>query len=82
VAVDVPASVNLALGGFQPNPSTGRSTDVRGKILLSREAGTLGPGPGTHSFSLSESSRLGAGVYWLRLVRPGATLIRKGVVAG
>jgi hypothetical protein len=96
VVVDVPASVNLALRGFQPNPATSRSAivfslpdarptrlevvDVRGKIMLSREVGTLGPG--THSLSLSESGRLGAGVYWLRLVRPDATLTRKGVVAG
>jgi len=96
VVVDVPAVAQLALGGFRPNPAMSNSAiafslpdarpsrlevvDVRGRIMLSREVGALGPG--SHNVSLSEAGRLGPGVYWVRLVRPETTLTRKGVVAG
>jgi len=96
VVVDVPAVAQLALGGFRPNPAVSNSAiafslpdtqpsrlevvDVRGRMMLSREVGTLGPG--THNVSLSEAGRLGPGVYWVRLVRPETTLTRKGVVVG
>lgn len=96
VVVEVPAAAQLSLGGFHPNPAMSSSAivfslpdakrsllevvDVRGRIVLSREVGALGPGP--HSLPLSEAGRLGAGVYWVRLVRPETTLTRKGVVAG
>jgi len=96
VIVDVPAVTQLSLGGFRPNPAISNSAiafslpdaqpsrlevvDVRGRIMLSREVGALGPG--SHNVSLSDAGRLGPGVYWVRLVRPEATLTRKGVVAG
>ncbi len=96
VTVDVPAIALLSLDGLRPNPATRRSAiafslpdarparleliDVRGRIVLSREVGVLGSG--SHSVSLSEAGRLGAGVYWVRLVRRGAVLTRKGVVLG
>jgi hypothetical protein len=96
VTVEVSAAAQLALGGFRPNPATSSSAiafslpdarparlevlDVRGRILLTREVGGLGAG--THNVRLSDAGRLGAGVYWVRLVRPETTLTRKGVVAG
>jgi len=96
VVVDVLADAKLSLSGFRPNPAVRNSAiafslpdaqpsrlevvNVRGRIMLSREVGTMGPG--THHVSLSEAGKLGPGVYWVRLVRTGATLTRKGVVAG
>ena len=96
LVVNVPAAAQLSLGGFRPNPAVSNSAiafslpdgrpsrlevvDVRGRIMLSREVGTLGPG--SHNVALSDAGRLGPGVYWVRLVRPETTLTRKGVVAG
>jgi hypothetical protein len=96
VNVTVPATTELSLAGFRPNPAVSSSEiafglpdaapsrleviDVRGRIMLSREVGQLGPG--THSVSLSAAGPLGPGVYWVRLIRSETTLVRKGLVVG
>ena len=71
----------FALQGLTPNPSPGDPVvsfslstsepatvdvfDPHGRLVLSREVGTLGPG--THTLKLGEGGRLPAGIYAVRL---------------
>jgi len=94
VSVLVPAGVPLALVGVRPNPATAGSAiefhlpdtrptqlelvDVRGRLIWSLEIGSLGAG--AHSVPLFQRGALGAGVYWVRLIRPEIALTRKTVL--
>jgi hypothetical protein len=87
--------LELALRGFQPNPSVGRPTvalvlaeagpatleayDVAGRRVASREVGSLGAG--RHEVLLAGAERLAAGVYALRLTQGGQVRTARGVVA-
>jgi len=91
--VSVPR-LELALRGFQPNPSVGTPQvafvlaeaspatvevyDVAGRRVASREVGGLGPG--RHAVALDAGDRLAAGVYAIRLVQGGRVLTARGVV--
>jgi hypothetical protein len=92
--VTVPPRAVLALAGASPNPAPddlwvafslpaeGRATlelfDLKGRMLAQREVGTLGPGD--HRVALSESRRLPAGVYLVRLTRADRVLTAKAAV--
>ncbi len=92
--VTVTGSSELALAGFRPNPAQGAASmhfslpdaapahleihDVRGRMIDSREVGSLGPGE--HSLAIAGGRALPAGVYWLRLVRADRVLTARGVV--
>lgn len=91
--VSVPR-LELALRGFQPNPSAGipmvglvlaeaapatlEVYDVAGRKVASREVGALGPG--RHELRLDASQRLAPGVYAIRLVQGERALTARGVV--
>jgi hypothetical protein len=92
--VEVPA-LALALEGLRPNPAHGQLAvsfalptpdparleliDVAGRLIASREVGSLGAG--SHVARLAEDTRVPAGLYWLRLIQGTRSLIAKGVVA-
>jgi hypothetical protein len=89
--VDVPWPRVLALEGARPNPAVRDVSvafslpdgaparlalvDVAGRVVASRDVGALGPGP--HVVPLGDAARLRAGVYLLRLMHGGRTLVRK-----
>lgn len=91
--VVVPA-LALSLAGFRPNPTVGVATvafslpddrparldviDVKGRIVRTRDVGSLGGG--SHVLSLASEAPLGAGMYWIRLTHPERTLTTKGLV--
>ncbi len=80
ITVEVPA-FRFALRGVTPNPSAGDPVvhfalpsdasatlelfDLNGRLILSHEVGSLGPG--AHDVNLSPHGRLPAGVYAIRL---------------
>jgi hypothetical protein len=92
--VTVPSGATLSLAGFQPNPAQGnvvisfslasaeRATlevvDVRGRVVLLRAVGSLGPG--SHTVDLTAEGPLRPGVYWVRLKQGADTLTKRGVV--
>lgn len=92
--VEVEAVAAFRLEGFRPNPAragvavafalpdAGPATilvhDARGRIVHRREVGDRGAG--SHVVRVDEGASLPAGIYWVRLVRSGATLQAKGVV--
>lgn len=94
VSVQVPVEASLALVGSRSNPARGvfevsfslpdagsarlELFDVAGRRLVSREVGSMGPG--AHVLRLDESSRLPAGLYWLRLVRPDRVLVSRAAL--
>jgi len=94
VWVDVPRAPRLALGGFRPNPSGGdpqvvftlsdRSSatlelfDVRGRRVLVRELGSLGPGE--HVVSLSTYGGLDPGLWFVRLTQKGVSVTARAAV--
>ncbi len=67
-----PSSGSGVVVGFTL-PGTGEATieilDARGRRLLVREVGSMGPG--SHRVDLSQGRRIPAGVYLLRLIRGG-----------
>lgn len=91
--VDVPA-LALSLSGFRPNPAVGVATvafslpddrparldviDVKGRIVRTRDVGSLGRG--SHVLPFASEAPLGAGMYWIRLNHPERTLTVKGLV--
>jgi hypothetical protein len=92
--VTVPSGAMLSLAGFQPNPAQGRVVisfslagaepatldvvDVRGRVLLQRSVGSLGPG--SHTVRFTAQAGLRPGVYWVRLKQGTDTLTKRGVV--
>ena len=92
--VEVPAGLEFALEGLQPNPAVGELNvaftlpqalpatvtllDVSGRELAVREVGDLGPG--RHLVRLDEATRTPPGIYWLRLTQGERSLVRRGVV--
>jgi hypothetical protein len=90
--LDVPGGAGLALAGFRPNPASNLRTvaftlasgspatlslvDVRGRTIVRRDVGALGPGP--HAVDLGAA--VPAGVYFLRLVQDGTVREARGVV--
>jgi hypothetical protein len=92
--VTVPARAVLALAGASPNPAPdalwvafslpaeGQATlelfDLGGRRIALQEVGALGPGE--HRVALSESRRLAAGLYWVRLTRGDRVLTAKACV--
>ena len=91
--VSVPR-LELALRGFQPNPSVGIPTvalvlaesapaslevfDVVGRRVASRAVGAMGPG--RHVIPLDTAARLTPGVYAIRLTQGERVLMARGVV--
>jgi len=87
-------AIALSLSGFTPNPARGRPAirlslpdeseaslalfDVRGRMVASREVGSLGPG--SHLVELDPGEELEAGIYWLRLTHGGRSVTARGVV--
>jgi len=87
-------TIYFVLAGFRPNPASASRTvaftlasaepatlaliDVRGRTVVRREVGSLGPGP--HSVDMGGGA-LAPGVYWLRLVQGGVLREARGVVA-
>ena len=94
VGVEVPARLDFALEGFQPNPAvaglnvaftlpqalpaTVTLLDVGGRELALREVGSLGPG--RHLVRFDEAIHAPPGVYWLRLTQGKRSLVKRGVV--
>jgi hypothetical protein len=92
--VEVPARLDFALEGFQPNPAVAEMNvaftlpqalpatvtllDAGGRALASRQVGSLGPG--RHLVRLDEAIHVPPGVYWLRLTQGRRTQVRRGVV--
>jgi hypothetical protein len=92
--VTVPSGSVLSLAGFQPNPSRGGAVvsfslasaesatlevvDVRGRVVLQRDVGSLGPG--SHTVEIGAEAGLRPGVYWVRLKQGAETLTKRGVV--
>jgi len=92
--VTVPPRAVLALAGASPNPAPddlwvafslpaeGQATlalfDLKGRMLVQQEVGSLGPGE--HRLALSQSRRLPAGVYLVRLTRANRVLTAKAAV--
>jgi hypothetical protein len=91
--VDVPAP-KLALEGARPNPAVRQINialslsndahatldviDVAGRIIASREVGSLGAGPHVVPFNLGSAAH--PGVCWLRLTQGGRSLLAKAAV--
>jgi hypothetical protein len=83
VWISVPLQVSFGIRGARPNPAVGPLTvsfsllriaparlellDVSGRIRISRELGTLGPGD--YDLPLMESAALPAGLYFVRLTQ-------------
>jgi hypothetical protein len=94
VRIEVPEGAQLALEGFRPNPALESAAisfslpdahpaslqvhDVRGRVVYSREVGSMGPG--SHLIRLDEAGKLASGIYWIRLSRPEGVLTAKGIV--
>ncbi len=94
IAIEVSTTVRLALEGFRPNPAQGSARvafslsddrparldviDVRGRVVHSRDVGSLGAG--SHVLPLAGETPLGAGMYWIRLTHPERTLTTRGLV--
>jgi hypothetical protein len=92
--VDVPAAYALSLGGLRPNPATREVVvaftlpreapamlhlvDLAGRIVASREVGSLGPG--RHTVELGKGGRIAAGVYFLRLTQGRQSLTARACV--
>lgn len=93
--VDVPASQRFWLGPPRPNPSreqiampfalpasapaTIRVVDVAGRIVISREVGSLGPG--SHVVNLATRGKVPPGIYFATLVQGmRSSCVRLGVV--
>jgi hypothetical protein len=90
----IPLKAEFALRGLQPNPAGASVSvafslpddrparlelfDVRGRRVLEREVGSLGPG--THVVGLEEGLRLPAGLYLTRLTHGGRGLTVRGVI--
>ena len=88
------AGASLALEGFHPNPGPQSVAiafslpdaqpavlqihDLRGRLVYSREVGSLGPG--SHLARLGSERKLSSGVYWISLVRADRVLTAKGIV--
>ncbi len=88
VSVSVPLGARFALGGVHPNPTarelqvsfslpdatpaTLALVDISGRLVRTREVGSLGVGP--HVVDLGAGDRLPAGIYMVRLMRAGQTL--------
>lgn len=86
--------LELALGGFQPNPAVGIPAvafvlgesapttlevyDVAGRRVANHAVGGLGPG--AHTLPLDAGVRLAPGIYALRLVQGDRVLKARGVV--
>ena len=91
---DILPELELALRGFQPNPTVGIPTvafvlaeaapaslevfDVAGRRVASRAVGALGPG--RHVIPLDTGARLTPGVYAIRLTQGERVLHARGVV--
>jgi hypothetical protein len=87
--VDIPVSLALALGRAWPNPTTDAVSvslalpdrsparlelvDIAGRRLASVDAGSLGPGE--HRVRIDEVRNLPPGVYTVRLIHNGRSLI-------
>jgi len=94
VWVTIPQPAMLSLAGASPNPSengiavrfslpgkdpaTLELFDLGGRLVASREVGSLGAGE--HLVSLSERLHLSAGVYLIRLTQAGRALTAKACV--
>lgn len=92
--VEVPIAARFALRGLMPNPSAGDAVvrlslasdepgalelyDVGGRLVSSREVGSLGAG--SHELRLGERGRLAAGVYTVRLWQGGLAATTRAVV--
>jgi hypothetical protein len=92
--LDVQGGVALALAGFRPNPAVGTASivlslpddrparldliDVKGRVVRSRDVGSLGGG--SHVLSLAAEAPLGAGMYWIKLTHLERTLTTKGLI--
>jgi hypothetical protein len=92
--ITVPPRAVLALEGASPNPAPdelwvafslpaeGHATlelfDLGGRMITRQEVGALGPGE--HRVALSDSRRLAAGLYWVRLTRGDRVLTAKACV--
>jgi hypothetical protein len=91
IGVDGPAALERSLGRVSPNPAPGELTvsfslpdaapariellDLAGRRVASRRVDALGPG--RHRIRLSESARLPAGTYVVRLTQGGRSLATK-----
>jgi hypothetical protein len=91
--VEIPA-LALSLAGFRPNPAIGTATlafslpddrparldviDVKGRVVHSRDVGSLGGG--AHVLPFAGRTPLPPGMYWIRLTHPERTLTTKGLV--
>ena len=94
VWVDVPAALELELGGLRPNPAVGdlmvsfslpdgetarlELFDVTGRVRLERDVGALGAG--SHLVRLDSDTRVPAGLYWIRLAHGGQSRVVKALV--
>lgn len=92
--IDVPSGLELALSGFEPNPSSRRPTlaftlpaaprarleilDVTGRRIWDRDVADLGPG--VHRLAWGNGKPLAPGVYIVRLTLGDRRLTAKSVV--
>jgi hypothetical protein len=60
------------------SPARLEMMDVAGRVLASRQVGTLGPG--YHSLDLSDGGSVRPGVYFLRLTQHGSEVRARAVV--
>ncbi|TMQ57131.1 MAG: T9SS type A sorting domain-containing protein [Candidatus Eisenbacteria bacterium] len=95
-AVNPSSAVAFALDGARPNPVVSRFTvsfalpsaaparldllDIAGRLILSREVGSLGAGP--HVVEMGRPRDVHAGLYLLRLAQAGRSLTKRLLISG
>jgi hypothetical protein len=89
--VDIPARLNLGIERTGPNPLAGPLDvtftlpegspatlalfDVQGRLVMTRDVGSLGAG--RHSLAMPSSTRIASGIYLLRLTQAGKSVSTK-----